>query len=574
MRLFLFILFATPLLFGQSQERIDSLERQLEQPISTSEKISTYRHLIIEYIEFDMDKTAAILQEMEAFANPDSRTDLGMVSMCNGIYHQRISKLKEAKQYYKKAIAFFDSEEDIKLRILNIGNLAITHRRSGEFDEALPLALESIRLKDSIGTEPQVIARDYITVGSIYGDLKQYEDSNKAFFEALQIYEDANNVVFTAHLKTNIAINYDALGDVDKSEEFLLNSIAVMKANNLPYYLTINKNALASLYVNHELFDKALPYLKDVIDESKALNMTEVEALAHQKYGKIQFDRKAIDTAIYHWEQSLALNQKSNAKKSIATDHGRLANAYASKGIYDKAYEHEIKHHEIQDSLAGEATMNRINELKIAYDTEKKETEIQLLNKEVRLKKLGNTIYGIALVSLILLGVALFYSLRQRQRKKALVRQKREDILRQQIAFKKKELTSQTMHLVQKNSFLQTLTEGIEQLENDPDSIRQKTKRLRLLLKSEKASERDWESFKSYFTEVHEDFYKKLKSASESISEKEIRLASFLRMNLSTKEIASMLNVLPETIIKAKYRLKKKLNLNKEQDLLEYLNAL
>ena len=95
-----------------------------------------------------------------------------------------------------------------------------------------------------------------------------------------------------------------------------------------------------------------------------------------------------------------------------------------------------------------------------------------------------------------------------------------------------------------------------------------------MLLKRESAEDRDWEIFKSYFSEVHNDFDHKIKSINVDISEKEIRLASFLRMNLTTKQIASMLNVLPDSVLKSKYRLKKKLNLDKDQDLTEFLNSL
>ncbi|MFT5847535.1 hypothetical protein [Psychroserpens sp.] len=56
--------------------------------------------------------------------------------------------------------------------------------------------------------------------------------------------------------------------------------------------------------------------------------------------------------------------------------------------------------------------------------------------------------------------------------------------------------------------------------------------------------------------------------------DKESRLASFLRMNLSTKKIASMIDVLPDSILKSKYRLKKKLHLDKEEDLTQFLNTL
>ena len=95
-----------------------------------------------------------------------------------------------------------------------------------------------------------------------------------------------------------------------------------------------------------------------------------------------------------------------------------------------------------------------------------------------------------------------------------------------------------------------------------------------MLLKKESAEDKDWEVFKSYFSEVHNNFDHKIKSIASDITEKEIRLASFLRMNLSTKEIASMLNVLPDSVLKSKYRLKKKLQLDKETDLTQFLNTL
>ena len=130
------------------------------------------------------------------------------------------------------------------------------------------------------------------------------------------------------------------------------------------------------------------------------------------------------------------------------------------------------------------------------------------------------------------------------------------------------------MHLVQKSTFIQELKENLEKIKKSPELFKVEFRRLVMLLKKESAEDKDWEVFKSYFSEVHNNFDKKIKSIAHDISEKEIRLASFLRMNLTTKEIASMLNVLPDSVLKSKYRLKKKLGLDKEQDLNEYLNTL
>ena len=159
-------------------------------------------------------------------------------------------------------------------------------------------------------------------------------------------------------------------------------------------------------------------------------------------------------------------------------------------------------------------------------------------------------------------------------KKNRIAREKQEEIYRQEIAHKKKELASQTLHLVQKNTFIQELKENLENIKSSPEKFKTEFRRIVMLLRKENASDKDWEVFKTYFAEVHNDFDQKLKTLYPDISEKEIRLAAFLRMNLTTKEIAATLNVLPDSILKSKYRLKKKLRLDKDTDLNDFLNSL
>ncbi|MFT5736774.1 MAG: hypothetical protein ACI9SG_001118 [Maribacter sp.] len=111
-------------------------------------------------------------------------------------------------------------------------------------------------------------------------------------------------------------------------------------------------------------------------------------------------------------------------------------------------------------------------------------------------------------------------------------------------------------------------------MRSSPENHKQEFSRIVMLLKKQNTEDKDWEVFKSYFVDVHNDFDKKLKAIYADITKKEIRLAAFLRMNLSTKEITTMLNVLPDSILKLKYRLKKKLKLDKEMHLNTFLNTL
>lgn len=176
--------------------------------------------------------------------------------------------------------------------------------------------------------------------------------------------------------------------------------------------------------------------------------------------------------------------------------------------------------------------------------------------------------------SFIAIAGLIYFSFKQRIKKNKIAREKQEEILKQELAFKKKELASQTLHLVQKNTFINELKENLERIKQSPQLFKIEFRRLVMLLRKESAEDKNWEVFKSYFSEVHNNFDIKLKEVYADITEKEIRLASFLRMHLSTKEIASMLNVLPESVSKSKYRLKKKLNLDKETDLNTFLSNL
>ena len=233
------------------------------------------------------------------------------------------------------------------------------------------------------------------------------------------------------------------------------------------------------------------------------------------------------------------------------------------------------------DSINNKDREKQIRELQTIYETEKKEAaialqkvEIKTLNQKVKISNLRKSLYAGGMISFIAVSGLLFFGFRQRIKKNSIEREKQEEIYKQEIEFKKKELTSQTLHLVQKNSFIQELKENLENLKNSPDKFKVEFRRLVMLLKKESASDKDWEVFKSYFSQVHDDFDNKLRNTYPEISEKEIRLASFLKMNLSTKEIADIFNVLPDSVLKSKYRLKKKLSLDKQTDLYDYLIGL
>jgi len=141
------------------------------------------------------------------------------------------------------------------------------------------------------------------------------------------------------------------------------------------------------------------------------------------------------------------------------------------------------------------------------------------------------------------------------------------------LNFKNTELASSAMHLVKKGELLTKvkteLTHITKKIDNEY-AIAELKKMIKTLNEDEQLDE-EWAYFTKHFDKVHSNFILSLKDIHPSISNNEIKLCAYLRMNLSTKEIAQLMNISARGIEISRYRLRKKLNLPTEINLFDYL---
>lgn len=145
-------------------------------------------------------------------------------------------------------------------------------------------------------------------------------------------------------------------------------------------------------------------------------------------------------------------------------------------------------------------------------------------------------------------------------RQKLIVLEKQK--LQEEFDFKNRELASTTMHLFSKNELLNKLQYHIKKLaqSNTPDTV---ITEIKGTLSNNNYADADWEKFKLHFEQVHPDFFKELEESHPGLTAYEIRLCAYLHLQLSGKEIATLLNIEPSSVRKAKMRLKKKMSPDK-----------
>lgn len=148
--------------------------------------------------------------------------------------------------------------------------------------------------------------------------------------------------------------------------------------------------------------------------------------------------------------------------------------------------------------------------------------------------------------------------------------QERNEQLQQDVFKKAKDLANTAMHLIRKNEVLLEIKQGLASLQGDARS-RATVQQLTRLVEREISSENDWAVFEENFNSVHEAFLRKLKQHFPELTPGDLRLAAYLKMNLSSKEIAPLLGISLRGVENKRYRLRHKMNLASDENLVEYL---
>ena len=134
-------------------------------------------------------------------------------------------------------------------------------------------------------------------------------------------------------------------------------------------------------------------------------------------------------------------------------------------------------------------------------------------------------------------------------------------------------LAASTMNIVVKNEFIETIKEELKEVKRKGKSKDTKIALERLVKEIDHTLrlQEDWEQFKLHFDQVHGDFLSRLRTEYRDLSPNDEKLCAFLKLNLDTKGIANLMGISVRGIEVARYRLRKKLNLEKGQNLTKFI---
>jgi len=532
-------------------------------------------------------------------------TMMGLLLQEKGLFMESASLFKNGIDLFPPYYLHHQGSPDINKGHLAtmMTNYGISLHNLGKFDSSLYYHLQSYQIKLEIGASPKLIAKEMVNIGNVYSTMDKNMEAIDFFNQAKEQFVVLQDSFYLRKCFNNIGLAYKRMGDTTEAIANYEQSLKISRAMDFPDGIATSLINLSSLYAGLNETEKSERALNEAFTLSENLQDWQLMSNATQNLASLYFRLKQYDKALTYALKALEMAKKTHEKDLEEVTCELLSQIYEAKGNFKLSLAYHKAYTAIHDSLFNADNTQRFNELQTIFETEKKEQEIALLKQEKANQQLETELlrnrqrYYFALIILILIisAVIAFFVWQKRKKDREIHFQKelyhkkekelamaelekskiKEEELQQSILYKSKQLSTHALHMMQKNTLMQQIQEDMKTLSGKASAQdKPEFKRINFQINQSLRSDKDWDVFKLYFEEVNRDFYKKLNDLNPELTTNDHRLCALIKLNMNSKEMASVLNVAPNSIKSSRYRLKKKLGLDMEADLEEFIRKL
>ena len=342
-----------------------------------------------------------------------------------------------AIELYNQALNVAREADAAILKARTLNNIGIIYAELSGHDKALEHFLHALRINNRINDSIN-IAKTNANIGNLYINMRKYEEALKHLQESQAIFEREELLNEIARTLNNIGEIHKLQRNYTKALQFHLEALDLRKKlgdNRMTAHSYAN---VGSTYNQTGAYARAVEYLEQaqtLIEPEQDMPglLSIYNYLAHAFNGLGQHEQAR--TYLY---KGLSLSKEIGMRRGMVQFYIALANLYATLEEKDLAidyYRSVINH---RDTLYDEQTNRRIAEMRIIYETEKKEQENQLLHNEIALQQLKiqqtNTyIIATLIVLCLFIGLSIFAYMAFRNKKKALEKEQELNHLRSQF---------------------------------------------------------------------------------------------------------------------------------------------
>lgn len=478
-----------------------------------------------------------------------------------------------------------------KEAFLATNNIGANYYMMLDYGEALKYYLEAYEIAASLSDNSQIMTV-LNNIAILYFHERDNEKAYEYFLKAYKIAKENKSNEKRGLYATNLGLVLNKLKKTDEANLYINEALGLVQ--NDPNNLLITKMAsaenkmLKGQYADSEQL--ALSVLPELTGEEQTENrIFTLLILAQIHEGRNEFS-KATDYAYQARKLAQTLQDKVDS-------YEYLSQILAKSRKYEASLLYKDSVIMTKDSLHTARNTKLFENGKIKFEIQNYQYELEQTQRRLQYeRRFFYTIISAAILVLILvIWIFRNNSIKHKQQEKiaelelnkqrneSLIREKQlrekealalleQERLRNELEIKNRKLTAKEVHQSSRNELIEDV---IKLLSQQPEISRNENlSRYTQELKNHLKQDTQWESFFTHFEEINQGFIDRLKSKHPNLIASEVRFIIYVYMNLSNKEISSLLNITPQSCRKRKERISKKLNTPEGTTLYSYLSTL
>ena len=461
----------------------------------------------------------------------------------------------------------------------------------GAYELAIDFRKKLLALR-KLKTGPDVYY-PYDNIAYSYLQLEQYDSANYYYNMASEIAEEMGDQTTRMHCYNNLGYGYFIQGDESGAMETYAHGLRAFESTIIPnsrdsilYGMLLRNSALVQKKIN---FSLGIDYLSRSTEMFSRIKDTSFLPRNLVLTADLQIDIGQLDEANDNLRRAFVLLVDVKDKLHY---YQVLSRYYSAKNQDGLALDALKKYMELEDMLSDKQKVNaKISDV-IEFQTNRIKSELDLQRKlrenegEIGRLKIQLIIGGSGMLFIIMLVLFLKYtsgrkkklqlmeaeSLLTKERLKSKeIEQKR---LEEELRYKNRDLTDFAIDSTRKHEFIEEILLKLNALKKSRGIDSEELKNTIQFVKAQLLIDENLKLFQDNIDQINHEFMDKLESQFPELTKNEKQLCALLRLQLSSKEIATVKNISTDSVKTLRYRLRKKLELKPDEDLGEFLKSL
>jgi len=487
--------------------------------------------------------------------------------------------IRKAIESAEQALEIAEKTDDKRLLGISYQKLGNSLLLIGDNFNALNNYLKSLSILENVKDEEAIFSL-FHNIGVLYDRMQDFDKALVYYEKALHLYINSANqdceVMQQVHsLYNSIGNIYDQKNQKAKSFEYYQKALQLAVKMKDIQALGVIYNNIGKHYMESNLPDSSLKYFNLSLECRIKEHDINGMAKSHNSLCSYYMKKGDYNLARQNALEALKLSESSGAKTTKLLSLLNLSSIDEASENYKSALYFHKQYTTLNDSIKNEATIKNQTEIQIKNEYEKQE---EIKNSELKRKNLKSNVTIITLFAGLIIFLLLYLLAKNRTKRINLENKALEQNLTSRnmdIATKDRELATSVLYLLEKNELLNDISERLLNLKKRIGSEHHSSIQ-KIIVDIQEGSRKDmWDEFEVKFQQVHDDYFKKLKEYAPDLTPGEIKICTFLKLNMTSKEIAAITRQSIKSIEVTRTRIRKKLQLtNHDTNLVTFLMEL